>query len=351
MISSTAQLMDAIQVIESHNHRLAVVLSDEGFIEGTITDGDIRRHFLAGGVMSDPVKLAMNTSPVTADMGTPNHRIKALMAINNIAAIPLVDEYSKFFRVAHLADLEVESVADLNPGFDFAVIMAGGEGTRLRPITNSIPKPMVPINGTPLLERQVRQLASIGLKRLFISVNFLSHLIIEHFGDGSKFGLDIKYLSEDSKRGTAGCLGDLPDKPKRPVLVMNGDILSSIDLREMQDFHLSEGAEITVGAIQHEFLIPYGVIINDGAKLLEIQEKPVNRVLCNAGIYIFSHKLFDKLPAGQRYDMTELITWQLQQQARISVFPIHETWIDIGTKSDLARAQRVIQRNDANEQD
>lgn len=335
-----ASLMDAVRAIEVSRRRIAVVVAGDGCLLGTLTDGDIRRHLLAGGNLEAPVSKAMNTSPLTAEIGSPDGYMKDLMRRGNVIALPLVDGGGKFLRLMHLMDLEQgDTQASGASGFSFAVIMAGGEGTRLRPLTEAIPKPMVKIGGVPLLERQIQRLAKVGISQAYISVNYLSHIIEDYFGDGRDFGIEICYLREQEKLGTAGALSLLPEYPDRPIMVMNGDILTTSDFDSLYSFHMIHGAQITVAAIDHRVDIPYGVIRADGPFVTGLVEKPSERFLCNAGIYAVSPEALGLLPGGKYSNMTDLIEACLAINLPVAVFPVHEYWNDIGTPDDLEKAR------------
>lgn len=176
--------------------------------------------------------------------------------------------------------------------------MAGGEGMRLRPLTETIPKPMVDIGGVPLIERQIQRLVRAGIRRAYISVNYLSHIIEKHFGDGVDFGLEICYLREQEKLGTAGALSLLPERPVAPIIVMNGDILTTSDFGSLYAFHNNYSAQVTVAAVDYRVNIPYGVIRAEGPYVTELAEKPSQRFLCNAGIYAVSPLALGMLPLG-----------------------------------------------------
>jgi dTDP-glucose pyrophosphorylase len=336
-----ASLMDAVRAIEVSRRRMAVVVSGDGCLLGTLTDGDIRRHLLDGGDLEAPVSKAMNPSPLTAEIGSPVGYMEDMMRCGNVVALPLVDRGGKFLRLIHLMDLEQDDTqaGGVPLGFSFAVIMAGGEGTRLRPLTNAIPKPMVEIGGAPLLERQIQRLAKGGINRIYISVNYLSHVIEEYFGDGHDFGLEICYLREQEKLGTAGALSLLPEHPDRPIMVMNGDILTTSDIDSLYSFHMIHGAKITVAAIDHRVDIPYGVIRAEGPFVTGLIEKPSERFLCNAGIYAVSPEALNLLPEGKCSNMTDLIDACLARNLPVAVFPVHEYWNDIGTPDDLEKAR------------
>ena len=229
--------------------------------------------------------------------------------------------------------------ADTALEFSFAVIMAGGAGTRLRPLTDTIPKPMVKIGGVPLLERQIRRLVKVGVHRVYISVNYLGHIIEEYFDDGSEFGIEICYLREQERLGTAGALTLLPECPNGPIIVMNGDILTTSDFDSFYSFHVAHDAKITVAAVDHRVHIPYGVIRSEGPFITELVEKPSERFLCNAGIYALSPEVLSLLPRNILSNMTDLVDICLANQLPVAVFPVHEYWNDIGTPDDLERAR------------
>lgn len=335
----SAQLVDAVSVIERNRRRIAIVVDEDGRLLGTLTDGDIRRCLLSGGTLDTPVSVAMNSKPLSALVGSPDSYLFDIMKRGNILALPLVDEAGGFVRVLHLWDIRTAEDESAKANFAFAVIMAGGEGMRLRPITDNIPKPMVDIGGVPLLERQIQRLADARIKRVYISVNYLSHLIEEYFGDGSSFGLEIRYLREVQKLGTGGALSLLLERPDGPILVMNGDILTTSDFRSLSEFHVNNNAELTVAAVEYNVNIPFGVIQNEGTAVRALVEKPSQRFFCNAGIYVVSPAALDYIPRDQHFNMTDLVASCLAAQRSVVAFPVHEYWTDIGTHMDLEKAR------------
>ena len=342
-VGPNASLLDAIRAIESSSKRMVVVLSEQFSLLGTITDGDIRRCLLMGCKLESPVYRAMNKSPVTVTQGSPKSYILDQMKKRNVMGIPVLDSNGIFVEIIHLTDLdEKNQTSGLEKIFDFAVIMAGGEGTRLRPLTLDLPKPMIEIGGIPLIERQVRKLASAGVQRVYISVNYLSEIIEKHFRDGSKYGIEIRYLREQGKLGTAGSLGLLPEKPSSPIIVMNGDILTTSDFNSLYSFHCSNRADITAAAIDYRVDIPYGVFKAKGVFVEKLQEKPSQQFLCNAGIYALSPCVLEIVRSPKYIDMTDIIETCLNNGGPIAVFPIHEYWSDIGTPADLEKAQSFI---------
>jgi dTDP-glucose pyrophosphorylase len=337
-----ALLVDAVNAIEASRRRIAIVLDELGRVIGTLTDGDVRRCLLAGGTLQTPVSRAMNPNPVVGDVNSTHGYLIDLLRGANVTALPLVDAAGVFQRVVHFTDLGHEEPIDDARGFAFAVVMAGGEGTRLRPMTHDIPKPMLEIGGMPMLARQIERLARAGIKRVYLSVNYLAHVIEEHFRDGADFGIEIRYLREQERLGTAGALSLLPERPESPMLVMNGDILTTSDFGSLFAFHRSYGADITVAAVDYRVNIPYGVVQADGAFVTGLTEKPSQRFLCNAGIYAISPGLLNLLHESTYQDITDLIQRCLQQGVRVAVFPVHEYWSDVGTPDDLDRARALF---------
>lgn len=343
-LSADASLLDAVRAIEGERRRIAIVASDDGKLLGTITDGDVRRTLLAGGNLEIAVGEVMSSSPVTARLDSSESYLIDLMRKHNISTIPLVDQEGYFHRLAHISDLSPGDILDDASGFEFAVIMAGGEGTRLRPLTESMPKPMVDICGTPLLERQILRLARAGIKKIYISLNYLGHVIEDHFRDGKSFGVEICYLKEVQKLGTAGALSLLPITPSKPILVMNGDILTKSDFSSLYSFHIENNSQMTVAAVDYWVRIPFGVIQSNGSKVTALVEKPSQRFLCNAGIYAVSPDAFRLLPKGTHINMTDLVELCLSTEKNVSVFPVHEQWSDIGTPADLENARNLYSK-------
>ena len=339
-----------MHAIESARLSLAVVTTGDGAVAGTVSDGDVRRALLAGHGLDEPVTVALNRAPVTALADATEQQLRALFAAHGIEAIPLLDPGGRFVRLAHVSafrppDAPPESSA---AGFAAAVIMAGGEGQRLRPATATTPKPMIDVGGMPIIERLVRTLARAGVPRVFISVNYQAARIEEHFGDGSGFGVAIEYLREQDKLGTAGALSLLPAPPAGPLLVINGDILTESDYGKILRHHTEHGAAITVGAVQYRVEIPFGVLQTSGARVTAVAEKPSERVLCNAGIYVLSPGVLDLLARDRAINMTDLIESAIARGDPVAAFPLHEYWSDVGTPVDLAAARRFLdERADA----
>jgi dTDP-glucose pyrophosphorylase len=336
----TDSLFEAISTIELNVQRMAVVSSEDNRLLGTITDGDIRRYILQGHTLEASVADVMNPTPITASIGLKPHLLSKLFTENNIRGIPLIDNNNKFIQLIYQKDVGDSKYSQDENTFSSAVIMAGGEGKRLRPLTDLIPKPMLEVGGIPLLERQVINLRKIGIRLIYLSVNYLGDIIMNHFGDGSDYNVSIKYLNEIEKLGTAGALSLVPGLDnKGPILVMNGDILTTSDFSHLYHFHEEHNSDITVAATDYRIEIPYGVIQYDGVKVKSIQEKPSKSFFCNAGIYVLTTEIIKKIPKDKFFNMTDVIDECLTKNGNVSVFPLHEYWSDIGTHQDLEHAR------------
>jgi dTDP-glucose pyrophosphorylase len=347
VLSSKVKLIDAISAIESSYRRLAVIVDNDRRLLGTITDGDVRRFLLAGGDLHSSVSKAMNPKPSVANENSSEEQIVNIMRKRNVMAVPIIDQKGHFLKIVHLSDLDLEfSKNNISKAtkFDFAVIMAGGEGARLRPITKTIPKPMVEVCGAPLLEHQIESLVKAGIKRVYISINYLGHVIEDYFKDGENFGIEICYLREQEKLGTAGALALLPEKPIDSIIVMNGDILTTYDIENLHAFHQNNEAHLTVATINYHVNIPYGTISTEGLFVKKIIEKPSQRFLCNAGIYAISPEALKLVQGVNYFNMTDIIDSCLRSKMSVAAFPLHEYWSDIGTTDDLQKARKFFSK-------
>jgi dTDP-glucose pyrophosphorylase/CBS domain-containing protein len=319
---------------------ITLVVDEYGRLEATVTDGDVRRAILLGIELDQPVSdlLAARTDngrdgrPVTAPSGTPPEELCQMMAEYRIRQIPLLDAEERVVDIALDSDYLTASALPLD-GF----IMAGGFGKRLMPLTENCPKPMLPVSGRPILEHLVRKLSAAGIQHVSISTHYLAESIVEHFHDGKDFGVHIEYVAEDRPMGTAGALarasvGDLP------LLVINGDILTSIDFRAMLEFHREHSADMTVAVQQYEVQIPYGVISTEGIDAVRIVEKPSIRHFVSAGIYLIQPGVCQMVPPNRECDMPDLITGLIDAHKRVICFPIREYWLDVGHMEQYERA-------------
>jgi dTDP-glucose pyrophosphorylase len=320
---------------------IALILDERGLLLDTITDGDVRRGLLAGIDLDQPVSKLLpikaqtpHATPVTAPVGTETTELLRLMQEHSVRQIPLFADDGKIIDIAILSDLLPQPKPALR-----AVVMAGGLGTRMRPLTDDLPKPMLSVGGRPLLELTLNALHRAGVRHVHVSTNYQSEKIIKHFGDGSAMGVELSYINEDRPLGTAGALG-LMDIPKGTLLVINGDILTRVDLQAMLAYHQEQRADLTVAVRQYDMNVPYGVVECEGPRVLSLQEKPRATFLVNAGIYLLEPSVFAHIPKGERFDMTDLIQRLLDGGHPVMSFPIIEYWMDIGHPGDYEQAQK-----------
>jgi dTDP-glucose pyrophosphorylase/CBS domain-containing protein len=333
-----------IQALNQGDKGIVLVVDQEGRLKGTITDGDVRRAILAGLGLEAPVGqlLAAKSgsfyaSPVTAPLGSERAHLLNLMRQHSILQVPLLDGQGRVAGLVAMADLLPQAEAPVQ-----AVIMAGGFGKRLMPMTEDLPKPMLPVGGRPLMEHIVGQLKDAGIKQMHVTTHYLPQKIKDHFGDGSQFGVDLNYLCEETPLGTAGSLGLLPP-PRDTLLVINGDILTGVDFSAMLAFHREQDALITVGVRKYDLAVPYGVVEGEGGFVTRLEEKPTVSLFVNAGIYLLEPAALAYLSPGKPLDMTDLIQLGLAEGERVASFPILEYWLDIGNPSDYQRANNDFQ--------
>lgn len=335
LVAKGASLLDAMKAINNGGHAIAFVVNDEGKVVGSLTDGDIRRAILGGATLeSCCLSKVMNRSFAAVGASTPRADVLDMMRARSITQVPITDPAGRLMGL-HL-------VHDLIGGGErpnWAVIMAGGKGERLRPLTLTVPKPMIPVAGRPILERLVLHLVGAGIRRVFLSVNYLSAVIERHFGDGAKFGCRIEYLREKRPRGTGGALALLPERPRHPLVTLNGDLVTQVDVARMIQFHESRKVAVTMGTRSHELHVPFGVATVDGERLVALQEKPSDRLLINAGIYVVSPKALRLVPRSGEYPMTAMLDACLAKKWPVGAFYIEDEWVDVGRPEELRKAR------------
>jgi dTDP-glucose pyrophosphorylase len=319
---------------------IVLVVDSEGRLLGTITDGDVRRAILADISLEEPVSVLLArkadspyAQPITAPAGSDRSTLLQVLQQHNILHLPLVDQDQRVVALATLDELTLQQEPPVQ-----AVIMAGGLGVRLRPLTEELPKPMLPVGDRPLMEIMVQQLRTAGIRHVNVTVHHKPEKITEHFGDGREFGVNITYLTEDRPLGTAGALG-MMEPPQETVLVINGDILTQVDFRAMLAYHHEHHADLTVAVQQHDLQVPYGIIECEGTFVRRLSEKPTLKFLVNAGIYLLEPTVYRFIPNGERYDMTDLIQRLLNEGCQVVAFPIREYWMDIGQHADYQQVK------------
>jgi dTDP-glucose pyrophosphorylase len=339
-IGPTATIRDAIGCIDRSDRAIALVIDESGCLLDTITDGDIRRALLASVDLTAPIgslrnrrKTSRYPVPVTAPITADPQDVLGTMEKQHLQQVPLLDDNGRVAGIVTRRDLCPSEPLTLT-----AVVMAGGEGARLRPLTADLPKPMLPMGGRPLMEHIITQLEHAGIKRVHITTHYHAEKIMEHFGDGQAFGLALSYVNEDRPLGTAGGLALLQPSDE-PLLVMNGDIVTQVDFRSMYAYHREHQASLTVAVRAYEVKVPYGVMECAGTHVTAVREKPQLNLFVNAGIYLLEPSALQYIPQGRRFDMTDLIQVLIELGSPVVSFPIHEYWIDIGEHDNYVKAQ------------
>lgn len=335
LIAPTDTLRNALEVINEQASQVVLVVDDEKRLLGVVTDGDIRRALLRNLGLEVEISEIMNTSPSTMEKGASKEQLIELMQRKSILSIPILDN-------GRVVGLEMLKSFLSKPKFENPVfLMAGGFGTRLRPLTDNCPKPMLEIGNKPILETVLLSFVKAGFSNFYISTHYMPELILEHFGDGGKWGINIEYIHEDKPLGTGGALGLLPDTIPQdlPLILMNGDVLTKVDFARLLEFHNDNDADATMCVREYEYQIPYGVISGDGNRITEMVEKPIQRFFVNAGIYVLSPSVVNSVPQDLNIDMPTILEQQISLQKDVLMFPIHEYWLDIGRMDDFNRAQ------------
>jgi dTDP-glucose pyrophosphorylase len=337
LISTETSLREVIATIQSGMKQIALVVDDRRHLLGTITDGDVRRAILHNIPLNARAAEIMQQSFMAGRPDMSHVELIDFMSVHILRHVPLIDEQGVVVDLVWISDLLTQQ----NEPELLAVIMAGGFGKRLRPLTEDLPKPMLPVGDRPLMEWIIAQLRQVGIRRVNVTTHYKPDKIKAHFGNGQAFGVDLSYINEDHPLGTGGALSLLPI-PQEPMLVVNGDILTHLDFRAMLDYHREHQAMMTMAVRPYNFQVPYGVIDNNGPHVKQLREKPHITVLVNAGIYLLEPAVYSYIPVGQRFDMTDLVQWLLDDGQTIVSFPIHEYWLDIGQHADYMQAQQDV---------
>lgn len=338
-VAPDTSMREVLRRIDANGKGVAVAVDAAGRFLGLVTDGDVRRAILAGLDFEQTVAefLARKAvpgghPPLTAPPETSENDLRRMIDASGVRHLPLVDGDGRFVGLALKSDLTRESEPALR-----AVVMAGGKGVRLRPFV-ATPKPLVKVGNKPVIERIVDQLKESGVTRINVTTHYKADKIQEHFGDGSRFGVQVGYTYEDEPLGTAGALA-LVEPSDEPMLVINGDIMTTVDFRAMLAFHREQKSDLTVAVRTYEVSVPFGVVEAEGAKVTRLVEKPSLKFFINAGIYLLEPAVVRRIPQGRKTDMTDLIGQLLETGGNVTSFPIHEYWVDIGQMDDFIRVE------------
>jgi len=330
LVDVNAQIIDAIRILNETGLRIVIVVNNDNSFIGTISDGDIRRGILNGLTLNSSIKDITNRKAFSVLPDTSPGEIREIMHRNKIQQVPIVDEYNVVTGLHTWDDLENSSIRS-----NLVVIMAGGLGSRLSPETDECPKPLLKIGNKPILEHIIESAKQDGFNTFLLAVYHLGHMIESYFGNGSKWGVEISYIREKSPLGTAGALSLLDVKPVDPILVLNGDVITDVNLSKMLDFHESNSAAGTMAVKLNEFVSPFGVVKTSGIDIIGYEEKPVIRDAVNAGVYILNPEVIELLRPDEKQDMPSIFSLAMKANKKTIVFPIHENWIDVGTPEKL----------------
>jgi dTDP-glucose pyrophosphorylase len=335
VISTSSTIKSAIEQLNQAGMKIALVLDPDQKLIGTVSDGDFRRGMLNGLTLSDSIEKIMNSNPRTIDQKASRIQILDLMENTKIMQIPVVNEKNQVVGL-HLWD-EMSVKAKYS---NVMIIMAGGKGSRLHPQTEKIPKPMLLVSDKPILEHIIKRAQTQGFNHFIIAINYLGEIIENYFGDGTKFDAKIEYLREQLPLGTAGALSLLTNKPDNAFLVTNGDVITDINYSDFLEFHKIQNAAATIAVHTHEFQIPYGVLKISGLEVESYEEKPIISNLINAGVYALEPDVLDLIKEPKLRNMPEILDISKKLNKKVIVYPMYESWIDIGRPIDLEIANQ-----------
>ena len=332
--SLDASLIECMKVINAGGAGIAMAVDSDSRLVGTISDGDIRKALLEGCSLDSPVLPHINRNCFSVLTSVSRVEVLDVMNARKFEQIPIVDERNRVIGLHLLHDI-VGNV----PCPNWALVMAGGKGKRLRPFTESVPKPMIKVAGRPILERIILHLVSSGIRRIFISVNHLGEIIENHFKNGLDYGAEIEYIREKEPLGSGGAISLLPEIPEHPVLVMNGDLVVEADCGDMINFHAQNEFYATMGVYSYFHQVPYGCVEVKNNSLASLEEKPILEKMVNAGIYVLSPQAVSAIPKNTYFLITTLFEDALKKDLRCGAFTVEKEWLDIGTPKQLRQAR------------
>jgi len=332
-INAEDSIKTALEVIDKSGRGIALILDDEKRLIGTLTDGDIRRAILKGLSLDEPVNTVMNSNYVFVTRNYSRALVTAIFQNRGISQLPVLDDDMRVIDVIFYHEFFEEKAKE-----NWALIMAGGLGTRLHPLTQEMPKPMLKVGAKPIIETIIEQLKSYGYKNIVMCLNYKADIIKNYFQDGANFGVNIKYVNERKRLGTAGAIRLAREYIDKPFFVLNGDILTKLNFDQFMQFHIKSGNIITIGTKKYEIQIPYGVVNLRDERVIDLQEKPVSSYFISGGMYCLDPETIDRIPGDEYFDITQLISGYLERGGKVGSFPITEYWMDIGQIDDYHQA-------------
>ncbi len=333
LLSPTSTIKEALEVIDRGAIRIALVVDKNSKLIGTLTDGDIRRGLLKNLSLDDSIETIIFRNPTVCYIEDSKDHILDVATSNEVYQMPIIDKNGILIDIKDVNELLKPSLKT-----NRVVLMAGGLGTRLRPLTEHTPKPMLKVGNRPILETIIMNFKKYGFTNIIISVSYKSEIIEEYFKDGSDLGVTIEYIHEEKRMGTAGALSLIKDKLDEPFFVMNGDLLTNINFENMMEYHISHNAIATMGVREYDFQVPYGVVNVDEVDILSIEEKPTQSFFVSGGVYILDSKALKFIPNNEFYDMPTLFEILIKNKEKSISFPIREYWLDIGRVEEFEKA-------------
>jgi len=332
-LKQNATIKEALGIIDSGAMQIALVVDDNDKLLGTLTDGDIRRGILRGLDLDSSIETIVFKEPAIAKISSTKEEILKIALSKKLHQIPIVDDNGIVLDLK-----EIEELVEPKIKTNRVILMVGGLGTRLRPLTQDMPKPMLKVGNKPILQTIVEKFAEYGFVNITMCVNFNASIIRDYFGDGKEFGVNIDYVLEEKRMGTAGALSLLKERPSEPFFVMNGDLLTNVNFEHIFNYHMINKATATMCVREYDYEVPYGVVKMNDNKITAIAEKPVQKFFVSAGIYMLSPEILDLIPKNEFYDMPALFEKLIKLSKNVISFPIREYWLDIGRMEEYQRA-------------
>jgi len=333
LLSPESTIREALQIIDSGAIKIGVVVDENEKLLGTVTDGDIRRGILNNLSLDDVIDSVIFKTPTVCKIEDLKEKILEIAVDKKLYQIPIIDSKGKLLGIEEVGEL-------LEPKYKRSkvVIMTGGIGKRLGPLTKETPKPMLKVGDKPILESIIFSFKKYGFIDIVLSVNYKSEIIENYFGDGSNFGVNITYIHENKRMGTAGALNYMRELLSEPFFVMNGDLLTNINFEHMMDYHLENRSIATMGVREYDFQVPYGVLNLEGINIKSISEKPIHSFYVNCGVYVLDTQVLDFVPENEFFDMPTLFEKVIDKNLKCISFPIREYWLDIGRIEEFEKA-------------
>jgi len=333
IVNESISIINVLKIIDKSSKQVALVVDCNKKLLGIVSDGDIRRAILNNISLSESIKDIYSKTPAVANINDSREEIINICSSKKIHQIPIIN------NDGDLIGLEtIDELISKNKKSNLVILMVGGLGSRLRPLTDEIPKPMLNVGDKPILQTIVEKFSLYGFTDIIMCVNYKSSVIQDYFEDGSKFGINIEYILEEKRMGTAGALSLLTRNPREPFFVMNGDLLTNVNFEHLLNYHLKENTLATMCVREYDFQVPYGVVNIDKSKITSIEEKPIQKFFVNAGIYILSPDVIDYIPKDEFFDMPTLFEKLINSDKELASFPIREYWLDIGQIEEYEKA-------------